>query len=322
MGDSTWTAAADAAGMRLDKFLAAPARLGSRARASTAIDRGKVFLNDREVSTLDAGRLIAAGDRVRVWMDRPGSGRAARVRTRRRGALAIVYEDADLLVVDKPPGLLTVPLARRDDESLADLVQAHLRAHGRRQPQVVHRIDRDTSGLVVFAKGGAAWAGLKAQFAGREPERRYVAVVHGTPEPRAGVWRDRLVWDRDELIQRVARDRDARAKDAVSEYVVTRALKRAAVLEVRLITGKRNQIRVQAALRGHPLVGERQYTTAATPIPFGRQALHAWRLRFVHPVTGRAMQFEAPVPDDLAQLIARLSRSQGGTDAPPCERHT
>ena len=229
------------------------------------------------------------------------------MRTRRRGALAIVYEDADLLVVDKPPGLLTVPLARRDDESLADLVQAHLRAHGKRQPQVVHRIDRDTSGLVVFAKGGAAYAGLKAQFAGREPERRYLAVVHGTPEPRAGVWRDRLVWDRDELIQRVARDRDPRAKDAVSEYAVTRALRRASVLEVRLVTGKRNQIRVQAALRGHPLVGERQYTTAAMPIPFGRQALHSWRLGFVHPVTGRAMQFEAPVPEDIAQLIERLS---------------
>jgi 23S rRNA pseudouridine1911/1915/1917 synthase len=307
MEGATWTAGAGDAGMRLDKFLAAPARLGSRARAGTAIDRGKVFLNDREVSTLDAGRALAAGDRVRVWMDRPGSGRAAHVRTRRRGALAIVYEDADLLVVDKPPGLLTVPLARRDDESLADLVQAHLRARGKRQPQVVHRIDRDTSGLVVFAKGGAAYAGLKAQFAGREPDRRYLAVVHGTPEPRAGVWRDRLVWDRDELIQRVARDRDPRAKDAVSEYVVTQALKRASVLEVRLVTGKRNQIRVQAALRGHPLVGERQYTTAVTPIPFARQALHAWRLGFVHPVTGRAMRFEAPVPEDIARLIERLS---------------
>jgi 23S rRNA pseudouridine1911/1915/1917 synthase len=322
MADSTWTAVAADGGTRLDKFLAAPGRLGSRARASTAIDRGKVFLNDREVSTLDAGHVLAVGDRVRVWMDRPGSGRAARVRTRRRGALAIIYEDADLLVVDKPPGLLTVPLARRDDESLADLVHAHLRAHGKRQPQVVHRIDRDTSGLVVFAKGGSAYAGLKAQFAGREPERRYLAVLHGTPEPRAGLWRDRLVWDRDELIQRVARDRDPRAKDAVSEYVVTRVLRRASVVEVRLVTGKRNQIRVQAALRGHPLVGERQYTTAATPIPFGRQALHAWRLGFVHPITGRAMQFEAPVPDDLAQLIERLSRSHGGTEVPPYGRRT
>ena len=322
MADSTWTAGADEAGMRLDKFLAAPARLGSRTRASTAIDRGKVFLNDREASTRDAARLLAAGDRVRLWMDRPGSARSVRVRPRRRGALAIIYEDADLLIVDKPPGLLTVPLAGRDDESMADLVQAHLRAHGKRQPQVVHRIDRDTSGLVVFAKQGATYAGLKAQFARREPERRYLAIVHGTPRPRVGSWRDRLVWDRDELIQRVARDRDPRAKDAVSEYVVVRDLKRASVLEVRLVTGKRNQIRVQAALRGHPLVGERQYTTAVAPIPFDRQALHAWRLGFVHPITGREMQFEAPMPEDMAQLIERLARSHGGTEVPPYVRRT
>jgi 23S rRNA pseudouridine1911/1915/1917 synthase len=309
MADPIWTAADEDAGVRLDKFLAAPGRLGSRARASTAIDRGKVFLNDREVSTRDAGRLLAAGDRVRLWMDRPGSGRAMRVRTRRRGALAIIYEDADLLVVDKPPGLRTVPLAGRDDEALADLVQAHLRAHGKRQPQVVHRIDRDTSGLVVFAKRGIACAALKAQFARREPERRYLCVVHGVPAPRQGTWHDRLIWDRDELIQRLARDRDPRAKDAVSEYVVTRVLERASVLEIRLVTGKRNQIRVQAALRGHPLVGERQYTTAESPIAFERQALHAWRLGFVHPGTGRAVQFEAPMPEDIAQLIARLSRN-------------
>ena len=109
------------------------------------------------------------------------------------------------------------------------------------------------------------------------------------------------------MIQRVTRDRDPRSKDAVSEYVVTRVLTQASVLEVRLVTGKRNQIRVQAALRGHPLVGERQYTTAPMPIPFGRQALHSWRLGFVHPVTGRAMQFEAPVPEDIAQLIEHLS---------------
>ncbi len=322
MGESTWIATGEDGGVRLDKFLAAPARLGSRARASAAIDRGKVFVNDREASTHDAGRLLAAGDRIRVWMDRPGSGRAARVRTRRSGALSIVFEDADLLVIDKPPGLLTVPLAGRDDASVASLLQAHLRAHGKRQPQVVHRIDRDTSGLVVFAKGGAAYAGLKAQFARRQPERLYLAVIHGTPESRRGTWRDRLVWDKDELVQRVARDRDPRAKEAVSEYAVTRALGRASVVEVRLITGKRNQIRVQAALRGHPLVGERQYTTAVDPIPFARQALHAWRLGFVHPVTGRAMQFEAPVPDDMAQLIERLARDDGGTRVPPYVRRT
>jgi 23S rRNA pseudouridine1911/1915/1917 synthase len=229
------------------------------------------------------------------------------VRTRRRGALEILYEDADLLVVNKPPGLLTVPLAGRTDPSLAGLLESHLRAHGKRRPQVVHRIDRDTSGLVVFAKTGAAYVDLKAQFERRQPERRYLAVVHGRPVPDRGAWRDQLLWDRESLVQRVARRGDRRAKDAVSEYEVSRPLAGASLVEVRLVTGKRNQIRVQAALRGHPLVGERQYTTRAAPIPFPRQALHAWRLGFTHPSTGRSLTFEAPIPDDLSSLIARLS---------------
>jgi 23S rRNA pseudouridine1911/1915/1917 synthase len=307
MSATAWTATASDAGTRLDKFLAVPSRLGSRARAAAAIDRGKVFLNGAEASTADASRVLAAGDEVRLWMDRPGSGHAARVRTRRRGALEIVYEDAELLVVNKPPGLLTVPLAGRSDPSLAGLVEAHLRAHGKRRPQVVHRIDRDTSGLVVFAKSGAAYADLKAQFEQRQPERRYLAVVHGRPLPERGAWRDQLIWDRESLVQRVARRGDRRAKDAVSEYEVSRTLSGASLVEVTLVTGKRNQIRVQAALRGHPLVGEKQYMTLSAPIAFARQALHAWRLGFVHPSTGRALRFEAPVPDDLARLIKRLS---------------
>ena len=307
MTDTAWTATDADAGTRLDKFLAAPPRLGSRAKAAAAIDRGKVFVNDTEATSPDASRLLAAGDRVRVWVDRPGSSHAAHVRPRRRGGLEIVYEDADLLVVNKPPGLLTVPLARRDDRSLSDLVEGHLRTHGKRRPQVVHRIDRDTSGLVVFAKTGAAYTHLKAQFEQRQPERRYLAIVHGRPAPAQGVWRDRLVWDGDVLIQRIARDGDRRAKEAVSEYRVSQPLKGAALVEVGLVTGKRNQIRVQAAVRGHPLVGEKQYTTHSAPIAFARQALHAWRLGFTHPSTGRALTFEAPIPDDLAALIRRLS---------------
>jgi 23S rRNA pseudouridine1911/1915/1917 synthase len=316
MEETAWTATAADAGTRLDKFLADRSRLGSRGRATTAIDRGKVFVNDVEAATRDAARLLEAGDRVRLWMDRPGSARSARVRTRREGALEIVYEDADLLVVNKPPGLLTVPLGGRDDRSLADLVASHVQTQGKRPPRVVHRIDRDTSGLVVFAKTGKAFADLKGQFERREPERRYLAVVHGEPTPPRGAWRDWLTWDRDELIQRVAHDSDRHGKEAVSEYEVTRPLAKASVLEVRLVTGKRNQIRVQAALRGCPLVGEKQYTTHSAPIPFPRQALHAWRLGFTHPITRRAMSFEAPLPDDLVRLIARLTPGGRSARAP------
>jgi 23S rRNA pseudouridine1911/1915/1917 synthase len=309
MADRTWTVA-DEAGVRLDKFLAAPGRLGSRTKATRAIDRGKVFVNGIEAATADAARLLDAGDEVRLWMDRPGSGRTVHARVRRTGDLVVVYEDAQLLVVDKPQGLLAVPLARRSqDPSLMALVERHLRSQGKRQPHVVHRIDRDSSGLVVFAKDRPTLANLKAQFLQREPERVYLAIVHGHPSPESGTWRDHLVWDQEVLVQRVARARDPRAKEAISEYRVVRRLRHAALLEVRLVTGKRNQIRLQAGLRGHGLVGEQMYVSLpeSARIPFPRQALHAWRLVFRHPATGRTLRLEAPLPEDMSRLLESLS---------------
>jgi 23S rRNA pseudouridine1911/1915/1917 synthase len=158
-----WAVAAGEAGVRLDKWLASPVRLGSRGRAASALERGQVFLNEREVRLGEAGVTLASGDRVRLWRDRPGS--AAVRGPRRAGDLVIVFEDDVLLVADKPAGLLTVPAPGGGDRSLADLVATHWRSHGKREPMVVHRIDRDTSGLVIFAKDGAAWAALKGQFA-------------------------------------------------------------------------------------------------------------------------------------------------------------
>jgi 23S rRNA pseudouridine1911/1915/1917 synthase len=310
MSDRHWTATAEDAGGRLDKFLAAPDRLGSRSKATGAIDRGKVFVNDHEAATSDAALILSAGDVVRVWMDRPGSGRVVRARTRREGDLVVVYEDSSLLVVDKPPGLLAVPLGRRGQaSSLVELVEEHLRSQGKRRPQVVHRIDRDTSGLVMFAKDGATLAHLKGQFLRREPERIYQAIVHGYPMPEAGTWFDRLVWDGEDLIQRATSAGDVRGKDAHSEYRVLQRLRGASLIEVALVTGKRNQIRLQAELRGHPLVGEKMYADAGltSRIAFPRQALHAWRLAFQHPVTGRAIRLESPLPPDMVALLARLA---------------
>ncbi len=306
---SQWMATGADAGGRLDKFLAEPGRLGSRSKATAAIDRGKVFVNDREASTEDAALMLADGDVVRVWMDRPGSSRAVRARPRREGDLVVMYEDASLLVVDKPPGLLAVPLGGRgSSRSLLELVEAHLWSQGRRRPQVVHRIDRDTSGLVMFAKDGSALAHLKGQFLRREPERIYQAIVHGHVTPEAGSWRDYLVWDGEELIQRATSARDARGKEAVSEYQVLQRLRGASLVEVRLVTGKRNQIRLQAELRGHPLVGETMYAEVPTitRIAFPRQALHAWRLGFEHPDTGRLVRLESPLPRDMTELLSRL----------------
>lgn len=313
-----WTVSTDEHGLRLDKFLAASGRLGSRRRASVALDRGKVFVNAREVGGAvgkaagGAGATrLAKGDLVRVWMDRPGSARARAFR--QSGDLHIVYEDAALLVIDKPAGLLAVPLERQPDApSLFDQVAAYLYPRGRRRPLVVHRIDRDTSGLVVFAKQTASQNRLKVQFKQHAVERVYLAVVYGHPDPPAGTWRDRLVWDPKALIQKETHPRDSRGSDAVSHYQVTERFRAAALVEVRLETGKRNQIRLQARLRGYTLVGERRYVYGPDElrsIPFERQALHAHRLAFDHPVTGQPLRFEAEVPADMADLIARLRGS-------------
>jgi 23S rRNA pseudouridine1911/1915/1917 synthase len=305
-----WTVSTAEQGLRLDKFLAVADRLGSRRRASVALDRGKVFVNAVEAPRDAAARVLAAGDQVRVWMDRPGSARGRG--PRRSGDLRIVYEDDALIVLDKPAGLLAVPLERRGGApSVFDQVTDHLRPHGKRRPLVVHRIDRDTSGLVVFAKDAAAQNRMKAQFKRHTVERVYWAVVYGHPEPPSGTWRDRLVWDTRALIQKETHPRDPKGMDAVSHYRVLEKFGAASLVEVRLETGKRNQIRIQARLRGHTLVGERRYVYGPDelrPIPFERQALHAYRLAFEHPTTRESLRFEAPIPADLTDLLTRLRR--------------
>jgi 23S rRNA pseudouridine1911/1915/1917 synthase len=315
-----WVIHAADTGVRLDAWLARQPEVGSRARARAWIERGKVFLNDVPVGFPDAGYRLQRGDGVRLWVDRPGSASAGpRGIAAARARLRIVYEDASLLAADKPPGLLVEPLpddGRRQEAgrelTLLHLVADHLREAVRLKPLVVHRIDRDTSGLVLFAKTRAAQEALKDQFERREPERIYLAIVAGVLDPPRGSWRDRLVWDKERLIQRRAHPRESRAKDAMATFRVLEQFERAAAIEVALVTGKRNQIRVQAGLRGHPVLGEKLYRFDVPPdngaLAFPRQALHAARLGFVHPATGRRLRLTAPTPADLEKLLARLRR--------------
>jgi 23S rRNA pseudouridine1911/1915/1917 synthase len=311
MADSEWTVAAESAGQRLDKFLAASDRAGSRGRAATALERGKVLVNGSETGPADGARRLTAGDVVRLWMDRPGSSR-----TRREsvaiGTVRILYEDDWLFVLDKPAGMLAVPLERRSTSlSAYEVLENHLRSQGKRRPFVVHRIDEETSGLVVFARDPSSQAALKAQFRRREPQRVYRAVVYGHPEPAEGTWRDYLVWDEKALIQKQTHARDPLAKEAISHYAVLETFRDASLIDVQLETGKRNQIRLQARLRGHTLVGERRYVYGPghlRPIDFPRHALHAYRLAFQHPHDGRELRFEAPLPSDLLDLLSRLRR--------------
>jgi 23S rRNA pseudouridine1911/1915/1917 synthase len=301
----------DEAGIRLDKYLADEARLGSRGRAVTALERGKVYVNGTEAALADAGRRLVEGDVVRLWIDRPGSAKR-RVRTGPIGDLDVVYEDDLLIAVNKPAGLLSVPLERKPDvPSVYDQIEQRLRSHGKRRPFVVHRIDQDTSGLVVFAMDGGAQRALKEQFKRREPTRVYWAVVYGIPDPGEGTWRDVLAWDEKALIQKETHPRDPRGIEAVSRYKVLERFAGASLVEVSLETGRRNQIRIQARLRGHTLVGEDRYVygpDTLRPIEFGRQALHAFHLTLQHPSDGRLLELEAPAPPDFLDLLTRLRR--------------
>src|SRR3954466_12362404 len=221
-----WTVADAERGLRLDKFLASPERAGSRPKAAAALERGKVFVNDREMTLADAAARGKGGDAVRLWIDRPGS--AKRRSTLGAGRdLPVVYEDEALIVLNKPAGLLAVPLPlqrRNDARSVFEDLKIYLSRRGRRRPFVVHRIDRDTSGLVLFAKAEGAQLALKEQFKRHTPERVYQAVVYGLPSPSTGTWHDHLVWDVKALIQKETSPKDPRGKEAISRYRVVETL--------------------------------------------------------------------------------------------------
>jgi 23S rRNA pseudouridine1911/1915/1917 synthase len=311
---TTWTVEETGAGLRLDAWLAARPEIGSRGKARDAIECGKVFLDGAELTFSDASRRVAAGDTVGFWQDRPGSSRPrSRAIVSARVALSVVHKDDDIIVVNKPPGWLVEPLPgeTEGEVTLLDLVEDHVRASVRMRPCVVHRIDRDTSGLVLFALNQAARDNLKKQFERRTPERVYLAIVNGRPDPPTGTWRDRLVWDKERLVQKRAHRDEERAKDAEATYRVVEQFDWQALVEVSLVTGKRNQIRVQAGSRGYPLVGERQYRFGqprdeAHEPEFGRQALHALRLAFTHPGTLRRVEFSAARPVDIQELLRRI----------------
>ena len=165
----------------------------------------------------------------------------------------------------------------------------------------------------MFARTHAAEVELKGQFRRREPERIYLAVVYGHPEPDDGVWRDYMVWDDRAMVQKETHPRDPNAKEAISRYRVLERFAATSLIEVQLETGKRNQIRLQARLRGHTLVGEQRYVYGPEhlrSVDFNRQALHAHQLAFRHPQDGRELRFESPLPADMTALVTRLRRDR------------
>jgi 23S rRNA pseudouridine1911/1915/1917 synthase len=288
------------AGGRLDRFLAA--HVGSRAQAQALIEAGAVSVDGRRVPKRHA---LGVGETVEVLArERPRP-----VAEADPAPFAVAWEDAHLLVVDKPAGVVVHPARGHHSGTLAQALAG--RGAGGEDPGragIVHRLDRDTSGLLVVARSEAVHRALKAQLAARELRREYLALVAGHPTARAGTIEAPIGRDhRARTLMSI--DSDA-PREARTHFELERRLPASALLRVVLDTGRTHQIRVHLAAIGLPVIGDPQYGSAGAPsYGLDRQFLHADRLAFTHPVTGEPLDVRSPLPPELA---AALVRATGG----------
>ncbi len=331
---STFTVDEADAGARLDSWLAArmPPHI-SRSRIKVLVLDGRVALNDRNCS--DPSRRLRAGDSLAIEIPEPDDPEP-------KGEpipLDILFEDDHVIVVNKPAGMVVHPAPGNWTGTLVNALIHHCGDSlkgigGVRRPGIVHRLDKDTSGIMVVAKTQQAHADLAAQFAdhGRSGplERAYLALVWGVPSRNSGTIDAPLGRSPSNRLKRaVVRPGTPDAREAVTHFTVIRHLDgtgdgraNASLLECRLETGRTHQIRVHLAHAGHPLIGDQDYgmhfATKSNALAepgrsavraFHRQALHAAVLGFAHPVTGEEMRFEAPIPADLSALIAAFEQS-------------
>ena len=300
---------------RLDRLLADHVPALSRSRLKNLIETGRVSIGGATIT--EPGYRVKPGQAVTLVIPPP----VDETPQAQAIPLQVAYEDEHLIVVDKPAGLVVHPAPGNPDRTLVNALLAHCGASlsgigGVRRPGIVHRLDKDTSGLMVAAKHDAAHQGLSAQFATRRLSRTYQAVVWGVPRPASG--RIEGAIGRDPRNRKRMAVRESGGKAAVTHYRVLKPLDPLwSLVECRLETGRTHQIRVHMAHRGHPLVGDALYggarrrgvdergqkTLALCP----RQALHAAALRFVHPVSGAALAFESPLPADMKAVIAAVN---------------
>jgi 23S rRNA pseudouridine1911/1915/1917 synthase len=288
-------ATAEDEGSRLDAFLAEP--LGSRARAQRLIEAGAVRVDGRPAPKR---HRLTAGEAITV--DEPAEPPRGAVAD---APYAVAYQDEHLLVVDKPAGVVVHPARGHRTGTLAQaLTGVAAGGEDAARAGIVHRLDRDTSGLLVVARSEAAHRALRAALQAREIIREYLALVEGRPPARTGTIDAPLGRDR-RLRTRVSTDTDT-PRAAVTHFAIERALPRTTLLRVRLETGRTHQIRAHLQAIDHPVVGDPEYGTAGR-LGLERQFLHAARLAFAHPVTGAAIDVSSPLPEDLQAALRRAA---------------
>lgn len=302
-----------ATGWRLDKALAAALPAFSRERLKGLIADGHVATG-AGLAMRDPAVKVSAGSAFAVTVPAP----LPLHNEPQDIPLVIAFEDEHLIVIDKPAGLVVHPAAGNLDGTLVNALLHHCGSSlsgigGVARPGIVHRIDKDTSGLIVAAKSDAAHAGLAAQFAAHSIDRRYRAIVAGLVNPSEGTV-DAPLARSSANRQKMAIVREERGKRAVTHYRLISPLKGASLVECRLETGRTHQVRVHMASIGHPLLGDPAYGRTRpehrellSRLTFKRQALHAAHLGFIHPITSAALAFDSKIPPDMQALFSGLA---------------
>ncbi len=296
----------DGAGKRLDAWLSTLAADLSRARIQALIQEGHILLNAKPVKP---SHKLASGQAISLCVPPPVD-----VELKPEDIpLDVLFEDSDLIVINKPAGLVVHPAAGHASGTLVNALLAHCPdlagIGGEKRPGIVHRLDRDTTGVMVVAKNETAMRSLVNQFRHRQVTKEYLALVWGHLNPPSG--------RAETLIGRNPNDRKKMCTEphvgrpAVTLYETAETFKAASLVRVRIETGRTHQIRVHMAYLGHSIVGDPQYGRPrrdALPVPVPpRQMLHAARLAFTHPTTGRSLAFDAPLPADMQALLAALA---------------
>ena len=295
-------------GQRMDRLVQELCGL-SRSQVTGLFDHGCVLLNGA-IFTQPSERVVA-GMRVELRYD-PNQRYHPKPKPRRNLGFEIVFEDKHLIVVNKPPQLLTVPTVRQETNTLVHKVREYVKHVGKgRGAFTVHRLDRGVSGLLVLGKTQEITRGIKDQFAANKPEREYVAVVAGNVTASSGTFESLLATDKD--LNRFSTEDEDIGQLAITHFRTVARLDGATLVQVRLETGRRNQIRVHFAEAGHPVLGDQRYRpeVAIHPLwPYPRMALHARLLGFDHPITRQPLRFEAPLPDEMQRFLKSCPRER------------
>ena len=292
---------------RVDRYIAQEAPELSRAFVQKLLADGRVTVNGQ---VLKASYKVQAGDEIIVHVPPPEPTEVVAEAI----PLTIVYEDANLLVVDKPAGMVVHPAYGHHSGTLVNALLAHCPdlagIGGEQRPGIVHRLDKDTSGLLIVAKNDATHHHLQSQFQARLVHKTYLALVEGVPQAAHGIIDAPIGRDPQHRQRMAIATQASRGKrEARTEYRVVECFPHHALVEAEPVTGRTHQIRIHLAFIGHPIVGDRVYGFRKQRLALSRQFLHAARIAFALPGSGQPVEFTAPLPEDLAAILATLRQS-------------